>query len=227
MKFSSLKLAGALFASFAMVSAGPAWSAAEAPKAEVKSVAKHKVKAKTKARVNAKTKARVNAKADRADKAVMAAAVVAPVAVAMTPVVAAVSEAVAQPSPVQSSYAPPAPSPAPVGNPYLAYQQQTAYPQQAGGAPASVNPWDGIGKLGSNLKSLLPSIPEGQSILPSIKKVYPTGEKPLVVLTFKCPTELIGITPIPIKLLHEGVNGVFDVVNATDLLSFNLQQVCQ
>jgi len=227
MKFSSLKLAGALLASFAMVSAGSAWSATDAPKAEVKSVAKHKVKAK------AKIKARVHAKTG---KAVVAAAVAAPVAVAMVPavmvpvavapVVATVSETVIQPSPVQASYAPPAPSPAAVGNPYLAYQHQQQHQQQAG-APVSVNPWDSVGKLGSNLKSLLPSIPEGQSILPSIKKVYPTGEKPLVVLTFKCPTELIGITPIPIKLLHEGVNGVFDVVNATNLLSFNMQQVCQ
>lgn len=217
MKFSSLKLAGALLASFAMVSAGPAWSATDAPKAEVKSVAKHKVKAKTKARIHAKTKARVNAKTE---KAVVASAVVAPVAVAMVPLVAVVSEAVAQPSPVQTSYAP-VPTPAPVGNPYLAYQQQT------GAVPVTVNPWDNVSKLGSNLKSLLPSMPEGQSFLPSIKKVYPTGEKPLVVLTFKCPTELIGITPIPVKLLHEGVNGVFDVVNATNLLSFNMQQVCQ
>lgn len=93
--------------------------------------------------------------------------------------------------------------------------------------PAPVSTASSFGVSGFSLRDLLPSIPEGRSILPSIKKVYPTGEKPLVVLTFHCPTELIGITPVPTKLLHDGVNGLFDLVNATELLSFNLQQVCQ
>jgi hypothetical protein len=74
------------------------------------------------------------------------------------------------------------------------------------------------------LKGLLPL--SGDSILPVIKTVYPTGEKPLVVLNFKCPTEMLGITPPPMKLLHEIVNLGFDGLNKTNLLSFNLQQVC-
>ena len=69
--------------------------------------------------------------------------------------------------------------------------------------------------------------PADQAILPRIKTVYPTGEKPLKVLTFKCPTELVGITPLPTKALHELVNVAMDGVNRTDLLPFNMQQVCQ
>lgn len=65
-----------------------------------------------------------------------------------------------------------------------------------------------------------------RSFLPTIKKVYPTGEKPLVVITFHCPTEAAGInTPIT-KILHDVVDLLLSGVNATDLLSFNLQQVC-
>lgn len=79
--------------------------------------------------------------------------------------------------------------------------------------------------------SLAPSIPllpeSGRSILPSIRKVYPTGEKPLVVVSFKCPTEMIGVTPPTIKLLHDLVDMGMEGINRTDLLSFNLQQVCQ
>ncbi len=77
----------------------------------------------------------------------------------------------------------------------------------------------------SSLKMMIP-LTGDSNILPTIKKVYPTGEKPLVVLNFKCPTEVIGITPPPMKLLHEAVNFGFDGLNKTNLLSFNLQQVC-
>ncbi|KAF0100762.1 MAG: hypothetical protein FD187_1682 [bacterium] len=69
--------------------------------------------------------------------------------------------------------------------------------------------------------------PSGQAILPTIKTVYPTGEKPLKVLTFKCPTELVGVTPPPTAALHEAVNLAFDGINKTNLLPFNMQQVCQ
>jgi hypothetical protein len=90
-------------------------------------------------------------------------------------------------------------------------------------------PTKSLGQVWDSLKSsLLPSMPpEGQAILPTIKTVYPTGEKPLKVLTFKCPTELIGVTPLPTKALHELVNLAFDGINRADLLPFNMQQVCQ
>ena len=81
----------------------------------------------------------------------------------------------------------------------------------------------------ADLKSLLPSLTlpgDVTTILPVIKTVYPTGEKPLVVINFKCPTEVIGITPPPMKALHELLNFGFDGLNKTNLLSFNLQQVC-
>jgi hypothetical protein len=92
--------------------------------------------------------------------------------------------------------------------------------QQA--APQAANQ---INSLFASLKMMLPLTGDA-NILPTIKKVYPTGEKPLVVLNFKCPTEVIGITPPPMKLLHEAVNLGFDGLNKTNLLSFNLQQVC-
>ncbi len=69
--------------------------------------------------------------------------------------------------------------------------------------------------------------PSGQAILPTIKTVYPTGEKPLKVLTFKCPTELVGVTPPPTAALHQAVSLAFDGINKTNLLPFNMQQVCQ
>lgn len=76
--------------------------------------------------------------------------------------------------------------------------------------------------------SVLPSMPPSdQAILPTVKTVYPTGEKPLKVLTFKCPTELVGVSPPTTKLLHDVVNFAFDSINKTDLLPFNMQQVCQ
>jgi hypothetical protein len=82
-----------------------------------------------------------------------------------------------------------------------------------------------VGSLFTSLKMMLPLTGDA-NILPTIKKVYPTGEKPLVVINFKCPTEVIGITPPPMKLLHEALNFGFDGLNKTNLLSFNLQQVC-
>ena len=92
--------------------------------------------------------------------------------------------------------------------------------QQA--ASQSSNP---VNSIFASLKMMIP-LTGDSNILPTIKKVYPTGEKPLVVLNFKCPTEVIGITPPPMKLLHEAVNFGFDGLNKTNLLSFNLQQVC-
>jgi hypothetical protein len=209
MNFSSMKLAGALLASISMVCAGPAWSAIT-PNKQVNAETRHKVKAKHKVKTKHKVKA----------KTIKAPAVVATIAtVAVAPVVMA---AVA-PTPVAVVSAPSTPP----GNPYLAYQQTYQQTPQQTTVPESQT--NNTGGLVNSLRSFLPSLPgtNGRSILPSIKRVYPTGEKPLVVLTFNCPTELIGITPIPIKALHGAVDYGFDAVNATNLLSFNMQQVCQ
>lgn len=95
-------------------------------------------------------------------------------------------------------------------------------------APAASAAQPAGGNVFGGLRSLLPDMPPSdQAILPTIKKVYPTGEKPLVVLTFKCPTELIGVSPISTKALHGLVDGGFGLLNSSNLLSFNLQQVCQ
>lgn len=161
---------------------------------------------KKKVRAVAKHKYKTKAKTKAATPSVVVPVVAAAVTV---PVVAAVETA------AQTAYVPSKPLQS--VNPYLAYQQPMV----------PINPAENARQIVENIRAALPSLPEGQSLLPSIKKVYPTGEKPLVVVTFKCPTELIGITPIPTKLLHDGVNGVFDLVNTSNVLSFNLQQVCQ
>ena len=123
-------------------------------------------------------------------------------------------------------------APAPV-NPYLAYRQETF------AAPVTVareTPDRDAPRVNANLVSqyfnsfqLISPVrpPSDQSILPTFKKVYPTGEKPLVVVTFKCPTELVGITPLPTKALHGLVDLGMGALNSSNLLSFNMQQVCQ
>jgi hypothetical protein len=104
-----------------------------------------------------------------------------------------------------------------------AFPQPVVTPTQTAIADTS----NSFNQIFSGLKGMLPSLPSGDTtLLPVIKTVYPTGEKPLVILNFKCPTEMIGITPPPMKLLHEAINFGFDGVNKTNLLSFNLQQVC-
>jgi len=113
-------------------------------------------------------------------------------------------------------------------NPYLPRPQ----PREAGAGravePVTTAPQASSGGFFSGLLPSIPLLPDsGQSILPKITKVYPTGEKPLVVVSFKCPTEVVGITPPTIKILHEAVSLGMTGINKTDLLSFDLQQVCQ
>ncbi|MEW6678103.1 MAG: hypothetical protein AB1421_09295 [Pseudomonadota bacterium] len=118
-------------------------------------------------------------------------------------------------------------------NPYLPrpvppVARQVFGPIQAAPDPGAVVPPVDLGRVFSGLGAGIPLLPEsGRSILPTVKKVYPTGEKPLVVVSFKCPTEVIGVTPPTIKLLHDMVDLGMEGLNRTDLLSFNLQQVCQ
>lgn len=105
----------------------------------------------------------------------------------------------------------------PRANPYLVNSQP---PLPASSTESS--------QASSGFKFSKPQIPLfEQSILPKIQTVYPTGEKPLVVVTFKCPTELVGIDTPSTLILHKVVNGGMDVINKTNLLSFNMQQVCQ
>jgi hypothetical protein len=69
----------------------------------------------------------------------------------------------------------------------------------------------------------------GASHMPiSFSMVHPTGDKPLAVLTLKCPTEAaFGVAPPPVKLVHILLTTAMDGINYTGLLPFNLQQVCQ
>jgi len=146
----------------------------------------------------------------------------APAAVAPATVASAAPVAVAPAAVVAQAPQKAASTAKPAGNPYLV--NSVAFNQPY--TPAS--PSNGLGQVFSDLKLALPSLPSSdQSILPTVKKVLPTGEKPLYVLTFKCPTELVGITTPPIKALRWLVTASMDGINSTDLLPFNMQQVCQ
>jgi hypothetical protein len=90
--------------------------------------------------------------------------------------------------------------------------------------------------ISAQLKNLVPvevlallPVDDGATHWPiSFKTVYPTGDKPLWVLTLKCPTEAaFGVAPPPVKLVHVILTGAMDTINATGLLPVNLQQVCQ
>lgn len=110
------------------------------------------------------------------------------------------------------------PAAPPPANPYLANQPQME----------PVTPWNSARQGFSDIKLAMPQIPLfEQAILPKIQTVYPTGEKPLVVVTFKCPTELVGIDTPSTLILHKAVNGGMDIINRSNLLAFNMQQVCQ
>lgn len=67
---------------------------------------------------------------------------------------------------------------------------------------------------------------KSRSILPTITKVYPTGEKPMVVVTFNCPTELAGVATPSTKIIHSFFDLGFGTINATNALPWTLQQVC-
>jgi hypothetical protein len=121
--------------------------------------------------------------------------------------------------PVQQQAIPPAP----VGFPTTV--PATSAKSASTGFLASLDPRQGLSDLFGSVRNSIPLLND-QELLPTIKKVYPTGEKPLVILSFKCPTEMIGVSPPPMKALHGLVNLGFDGINKTNMLSFNLQQVC-
>lgn len=143
--------------------------------------------------------------------------------------------AIASPAPSPAKPMAIAPAPAPQAAPATPSQSadQGVTPWTLPSPPLTRKPADNVASslvpsLDGLKSSLLASIPPmDQAILPVVKTVYPTGEKPLKVLTFKCPTELVGVTPLPTKALHELVNLAMDGINSTDLLPFNMQQVCQ
>jgi hypothetical protein len=118
----------------------------------------------------------------------------------------------------------------PSTNPYLAQLAEPIDPAPSP-APTQISPtsqWQGPAQSWSNFIPNIPILPgSDQSILPKIKTVYPTGDKPLVVVSFKCPTEMVGVRPPSVNILHNMVAFGMDSINKTNLLSFNMQQVCQ
>lgn len=62
--------------------------------------------------------------------------------------------------------------------------------------------------------------------LPKIKKVQPTGERPMLVVSLKCPTEALGVATPSTKILHGAVDMALTGVNATNVLPWSIQQVC-
>lgn len=248
MKRNQLLVSSLLFASLSLPFAQQAWSADRAKVAATKKrVAKKAVPAPRPAsapiavavpeglRLSLTTELR-----EAPATPVVPVTAVVPVVAVESPAVASVASvvvnpAVAAPGFPSPTYVPPAYTPRPVPliggsveNPYLPRPQ----PREAD-AGRAVEPAGAAQQASSGgfLSGLIPSIPllpgSGQSILPKITKVYPTGEKPLVVVSFKCPTEVVGITPPTIKLLHGAVDLGMAGINKTDLLSFDLQQVCQ
>lgn len=142
-----------------------------------------------------------------------AAAVAAPVAVVQAPTVAAVAIPAA---------AAPVPAAAPQ-NPYLAGWYR---PVPAAALPAMV-----VGQLNDNARyvsDVVTSIPaKVAEALPRIKTVRPTGGRDLLVASLKCPAEMItGQYFIPANALREGINGLFNKLNDSQLLKFDIQLVC-
>lgn len=155
---------------------------------------------------------------------VSAAQTLAPTALAALP---PASVAAVTPPPPVAAYAPPRET----RNPYLpaapvATDGGTAGAQAA--RPAAQPPTSFSGVYLGSMQLVAPVRPPmDQAILPTFRKVYPTGDKPLMVVTFKCPTELVGVTPLPTKALHGLVDLGMGALNSSNLLPFNLQQVCQ
>lgn len=123
-------------------------------------------------------------------------------------------------------------------NPYLSYRTSytqaaptQAAPRQAASAPiSSASLVADSSQLLNSVRNFLPDVhlPSPDiDVLPSITKVFPTGERPMYVLTFKCPTELVGITPPPTKALRWLITSGMESINSTNLLPFSMQQVCQ
>lgn len=163
------------------------------------------------------------------------------------------AEAIARAAPATVATKPAEPATAPASrqvNPYLVNSMamaQTSYAPTA--ASASVLPsmpsmpgfpelsslgipavGTDVNKILGGLREFLPDLhlPSADiDVLPSITKVYPTGDRPMYVLTFKCPTELVGVTPPPTKALRWLIDSGMEAINNTNVLPFSMQQVCQ
>lgn len=113
--------------------------------------------------------------------------------------------------------------PTTVSNPYL--------PEGYRPVPAAALPAMAVGQINYNARyvsAAVNAIPTRLAdSLPSIKTVYPTGGRELVVANIKCPAEMItGQYLIPANAMREGINGLFHKLNESQLLKFDIQLVC-
>ena len=64
------------------------------------------------------------------------------------------------------------------------------------------------------------------SIIPKIKKYDFPGQRSLVTVSTKCPTELVGVSTPSSLVFHEMIDGGMQMINRTQVLPIELQQVC-
>lgn len=112
---------------------------------------------------------------------------------------------------------------APAVNPYLAGWYRPI--------PAAALPAVAVGQINYSARYVsdsVTSIPRKLvDALPSIKTVYPTGGRDLVVANLKCPVEMVtGQYMLPANAMREGVNGLFSRLNESQMLKFDIQLVC-
>ncbi len=150
-----------------------------------------------------------------------AAAVVMPAAAALPPAppqaVAVAPVAIAAPAAATAAPA------APRVNPYLAGWYRPI--------PAAAVPTAAVAQINYNARYVsdsVTSIPARLAdALPSIKTVHPTGGRDLVVANLRCPVEMMtGQYMLPANAMREGVNGLFNRLNESQLLKFDIQLVC-
>lgn len=59
-----------------------------------------------------------------------------------------------------------------------------------------------------------------------IRKYKIPGQKSIVVVSTKCPTELVGISTPSSKVFHNLIDAGMSCINKTSILPIELQQVC-
>lgn len=65
-----------------------------------------------------------------------------------------------------------------------------------------------------------------RNLLPTARLIDTGSDRAVLIVSFKCPTELLGVAPPTIQLLHNAFDLVAGLVNQAQLLSFDVQQVC-
>lgn len=63
-------------------------------------------------------------------------------------------------------------------------------------------------------------------IIPRVKAYEVPGEKHLMVLSLKCPTELLDVTTPSSAVIHSTIDTGFGIANKMPFLPYTFQQVC-